>query len=253
MPYLRTKNELPIIPGYASGDIVTISDAFPGSPVNKLTAAVSGIGCNICNVTDNVSYFNGLTKGIYGFVDMGTLSYARNASYGMSSTGIKTYVKKPATVYSTIKAIISDNYINGTFSQLTSAGTSGSYFAFYTDGSFCINTTETDPTAFRTAMSGVYLIYELETPTTPTITPTQYNTLLTAFEYDGYMLPITFPSSVSSGSITINSDGSVDLTSEGTTTRLTDTAQVTMISGLNNIWVDTGDIDNLVYIRRLES
>lgn len=62
-----------------------------------------------------------------------------------------------------------------------------------TDGSFCMNTTRfsgsrkviaikdsryTDPTAFKTAVSGVKLVYELATPTTYQLTPTEVNTLL---------------------------------------------------------------------------
>lgn len=62
-----------------------------------------------------------------------------------------------------------------------------------TDGSFIMNSTQfsstrkviaikdsryTDPTAFKTAVSGVKLVYPLATPTTYTLTPTEVSTLL---------------------------------------------------------------------------
>ena len=39
-------------------------------------------------------------------------------------------------------------------------------------------------------MSGVYLIYELATPATPTITPEQYNQLLASFNLGGWLIPM---------------------------------------------------------------
>lgn len=42
----------------------------------------------------------------------------------------------------------------------------------------CMNTAYTDATAFKTAMNGVQLVYELATPTTVQLTPTEVTTLL---------------------------------------------------------------------------
>lgn len=42
MPYLRVKNELPLIPGYASGNIASFSDGYPGAPLNMLKVSVIG-------------------------------------------------------------------------------------------------------------------------------------------------------------------------------------------------------------------
>ena len=68
----------------------------------------------------------------------------------------------------------------------------------------------TSAAAFKTAITGVYLIYELATPVTPTITPTQYNTLLTSFSKQGSLVNITLPTSagtVYGGTLIVNPDG----------------------------------------------
>ena len=42
MPYFNKKNQLPLIPGYSSGDIVNFSDGYPGAPLNMLKVSVEG-------------------------------------------------------------------------------------------------------------------------------------------------------------------------------------------------------------------
>lgn len=230
MPYLRTNNEMPIIPGYASGDIVTISDALTASPVNTLTASVSGSGCNVIRTGAN-AWDEEWELG----------SYDSNGNKVDSTTTIRSknlFPILPTTTY---------YYYNG------SGVVAGARF-YDVNGLFLSSLTMSANRTFNTPANAYYMSFVILSAYGTTYNhdiSINYPSTDTSYHaYIGTIYPITFPSSVSSGSITINSDGSVDLTSEGTTSRLTATAKVTINPGLNNIWVDTGDIENLVYIRR---
>lgn len=106
----------------------------------------------------------------YGIVDLGTLDYNYNSNYGFQSADALTNIKPTATVDDVANAICSARQ-NGSFSTLYSAGTSGGYIAVLSSGKVSINSSLTDPAAFKAAMSGVYLVYELATPTTEQGTP----------------------------------------------------------------------------------
>ena len=103
----------------------------------------------------------------YGIVDLGTLtwSYDTNNTRFMT-TNLNTLVKAPAS------ASIKANFINTKYPAKSFSGTNGytdKESAFAATGNFFIkDSAYTDAAAFKTAMSGVYLIYELATPTTET-------------------------------------------------------------------------------------
>ena len=76
----------------------------------------------------------------------------------------------------------------------------------------------------------------------------------TSSSYIPYTTGTTYPISwstevgtVTSGTMQVNADGTIDVTSGGTTTRLTSTVDIRTLLGTNNIWCDTGDISNLIY------
>lgn len=107
----------------------------------------------------------------YGVVDLGTLTWNRTTSY----TNAVLYASVPSRkVGDTISAICAKYVMSGTYSSAQGFSVSddktfglGRLNAqiFVRDDSF------TDPTAFKSAMSGVYLVYELATPTTEEATP----------------------------------------------------------------------------------
>ena len=107
----------------------------------------------------------------YGIVDLGTLTWSRTTSY----TNAVLYASVPSKkVGDTISAICAKYVMSGTYSSAQGFSASddktfglGRLNAqiFVRDDSF------TDPTAFKSAMSGVYLVYELATPTTEEATP----------------------------------------------------------------------------------
>lgn len=107
----------------------------------------------------------------YGIVDLGTLDWNYIGTAGQErfySSGIKNIIKRPA----------SNRDVANIFCLLYSATSIIHYnsldklVAIYADGDVLIrNTTYTDAATFKTAMSGVYLVYEKATPTTSSASP----------------------------------------------------------------------------------
>lgn len=103
----------------------------------------------------------------YGIVDLGTLTYSLTQSGLFRTNGINDY-KRPAN--SSIKANVISIYTTITSQSIT--GPNGAnpspnmVCAFDATGTLYLNNTAyTDVATFKTAMSGVYLVYELATPT----------------------------------------------------------------------------------------
>ena len=107
----------------------------------------------------------------YGYVDMGTLSWGYTSSgQGRFSSEKPTGIKLPANqgVVANIKTTV---YVADTVSHIYDAGVVA--IGVNTDGRVWVHdpTYGTDANAFKTAMSGVYLVYELATPTTESADP----------------------------------------------------------------------------------
>lgn len=106
----------------------------------------------------------------YGIVDLGTLDWARTQSGLFNTESLRNLIKRPSS--STIVAtwIISSMYTAVNSNDITGPnGTNPSpniVMAVNPQGAmFFNNTSYTDAPTFKTAMSGVYLVYELATPT----------------------------------------------------------------------------------------
>ena len=123
--------------------------------------------------TDKSPFFKGLTNGTFDYIDLGTISWYKSGTsifYGALSTHKVVEGNTP------INAISSNDMI---FLQMAGSGNVG--YIVINDSNYESYTAA----QFKTAMSGAYLIYELATPTTPTITDEQFNSLLTAFGVNG--------------------------------------------------------------------
>ena len=93
-----------------------------------------------------------------GYVDLGTLDYIYNPNNGfifVDSAMAKNTVGMP-------NALISNNYTLVGSDSLSSA--SDKSYTIYRGHFYFKDSAYTDATTFKTAMSGVYLVYELETP-----------------------------------------------------------------------------------------
>lgn len=201
------------VDGSASGDIASFADGSD-NPLKELKISIEAVqsgsgdpsptnvrpisGFNAVNVgdisdTEKVQYFKGLLDGTYRFVDLGSLPWTKTTQYS--------------------KVIFYANLTNG--SKLSTFGGACSDYPINNDPNYATDKVarlygstewnfsrvairdssydESDTTAFKTAMNGVYLIYELATPTTPTITPTEFNTLISAFGLQGWLVQIAMP------------------------------------------------------------
>ena len=103
-----------------------------------------------------------------GSVDLGSLTWAYNANYGMYTTGLDSLIKRPAA-FGTIANIICSNRTVAAWDIVYTSGTESGLCGVTTTGIFGMSTTETNPETFKSAMSGQYLFYELATPTSQDI------------------------------------------------------------------------------------
>lgn len=192
----------PVIIDTASGSIASFPDGADGLPLKTLVVNIEPMqagsgdpspenvrpisgwtGCEVANISDGEKqpYFAGLLNGTYGFVDLGTL--AKIGSFWRTSDGVTNGI--PKNVLPTNMICSNSGYRYCTWNDIGYQSgeigiSAGGQIAVY------IGDSSTPPTG--------YLIYELATPTTPTITQTQYNNLLQSFNLGGWLVPISWQS-----------------------------------------------------------
>ena len=106
----------------------------------------------------------------YGVVDLGTLTWALHSTYANTFTASVSDIKSVSTT-SDIGNVICQKYMRTSrYSQINSE-IDKSVALNTTGGVVIIDTSYTDSATFKAAMSGVYLVYELATPTTETADP----------------------------------------------------------------------------------
>lgn len=111
----------------------------------------------------------------FGIVDLGTLTW----SYATSQAGTKLFISQPSDAKpipgvnsSTVPNISTGMYEAKSWLGLNTGENAQNGITIFTDKSIrIVDSAYTDAAAFKTAMSGVYLIYELATETTETAEP----------------------------------------------------------------------------------
>lgn len=289
---------------HAEGSVISIHDGKLNEPLKACTVDINPVqsgsgtpspsnirpisgwsGANIANISDvnAVEYFKGLTLGTYAFIEMSSLSWNKQAD-GIFRTSV------PRTYGTGNFNLLSSRYTTYTGAHSTASNIqnlvningNGLYVNSGSATFFCADSAYTDKTVFKNSLQGVYLLYQLANPTTPTITPTQFNTLLTAFGLNGYMIPVSWQTEagtiyggeldVTSGVLTVTDgyiasyDGETlpstwisdrDVYAAGTTpttgaevvyklatpTEVSLTpTEITTLYGNNVIWADSGDM-----------
>ena len=124
---------------------------------------LNGIG----DLKDTYTNYNGKYNKVLGEVDLGTLNWTyQSAQARFIATNIATLIKKPLAT--TEKANM--YCVKYTTSDWSSAGGKDKVVYLNTNGNLGIrDNAYTDAQTFKTAMSGVKLIYELAMPTTETL------------------------------------------------------------------------------------
>lgn len=108
----------------------------------------------------------------YGIVDLGTLTWQYDSSK-LRFVGALT-TAKPSDDDFVIQNLLSYEYVTMAFNPLYVDTSYNKVIAISNTSNISIrDTTYTDASTFKTAMSGVYLVYELDTPTTESAEPYQ--------------------------------------------------------------------------------
>lgn len=153
-----------------TGVTVTVTDG--DSITNTYTVNWSDEAGTVYGGSLNVT--TGVLTVTYGYVDLGSLNWgyyenSGNSYFAASMPGAKTYSAKICSKY--FYAGVRSASDMGTQADKT-IGDNGGVWINVKDSTY------TDATTFKTAMDGVQLCYELETPTTYQLTATEVSTLL---------------------------------------------------------------------------
>ena len=165
------------------------------SPVN-VRNIVPRRDVNICNTSDLATWFRGIYQGTYAFIDLGTLNWSKQSDFFVSGTVSNLKIYK--AYYQKIN-MICPLFTTGT----TNSAPQKDKEITYTINSQILRARDDDYTSssdFKAALSGVYLIYEVEIPTTPTITSAQFDTLCDAFNITGDIAFVALGQDVYGGS-----------------------------------------------------
>ena len=152
---------------------------------------------SIGNTSDYASYFRGLLNGTYGVVDLGSLTYIYSSTgkYFQSTSAINNG-KYGGYCFSTIYAYEPTQVGGHNVDKDMICSISNSQALPLLR---LRNLAYDNATTFKTAMQGVYLIYELAKQTTPTITEQQFNTLCTAFDIEGQYVTVAIGQTIYGG------------------------------------------------------
>ena len=173
---------------------VTQTGSGTPSPTN-IRDFVGVTGAVIGQTSGYGEYFRGLLNGTYGFVDLGSLTWRHTNDTIIFYTTSEPFGAGGSAKFS--GEGICPNYERGYVPVQNSE-----------DGKWQIansvdlpvlrisDSNYTDPDIFKTAMQGVYLIYEKKEQTAPTITPQDFATLCQAFGITGNTYTISFGQTV---------------------------------------------------------
>ena len=178
-----------------------------GTPTPASPLPISGFSqADIGDISDatNITYFKGLLNGTYGFVDLGSLTWTKVTNTSVTA-GMYFYATMPDRMVGSINMICSNYFvpdIKGLSNIIAKYGADVDNILFTTNTTSRANIIDsdyTDENDLKAALDGVYLIYELATPTTPTITPEQFKSLCLAFGITSDMFIVSFGQTIYGG------------------------------------------------------
>ena len=160
-------------------DTATTYEAYNGNTTNiPFGQTVYG---GVLDVT------NGVLRVTHGYQDLGDLTWSKQTSVGGTKTYFRTSaeiadMKKNASVVQ-LQGLTCSDYPEDTWTHtVDTTGYDGTICVGWTNKSYVAiyDSSKTSLSAddFKTAMSGVQLVYELATPTEITLTPVEIDTLL---------------------------------------------------------------------------
>ena len=110
-------------------------------------------------------------------VDLGSLTYTYNSNSKWFTVALSDAKLPPTNDY--VSDLLSSAYMKSSRNYMQNYQSEDGLMALNTSGNFIVrNLAYTDATAFKTAMSGIQLVYELVTPLEIPLTPTVISSLL---------------------------------------------------------------------------
>ena len=125
----------------------------------------------------------------YGVVDLGSLTWAYNSSVMFFQAELSNIL---GVAYASIPNLVCPKYTSGSIASVRDGSMVG-ISANVSGYVYVRDTAYTDASTFKTAMSGVYLIYELATPTSATLTPFQSPQICDDFGTEEYVTDCLIP------------------------------------------------------------
>lgn len=176
--------------GTANGSIASFNTAL-AKPL--VSCVVDESATKLYHTSKYCEQFHGLVIGNFAFIELSQLNWQYvESNQAFIANVLNNIIKKPATT-SVMPYFISSKYdvvqrsevVFGTTDKVITEQVTGSVIACDLD--------YTNAQTFANSLEGEYLIYELETATTSTLTDAQFETLINAFDMSGNVesLPLT--------------------------------------------------------------
>lgn len=214
-----------------------------GTPTPQSPKAISGVSAvNVAHLSgsENTSTaFRGLLLGTHDFIELSQLTWSYvEANKAFIATDLGSVIKKPANTN------IMPYFISSKYTVVKRAdiefGTSDKVITEQITGSIiACDLNYTDAQTFANSLEGEYLIYELETPKTPTITPEQFNALCTSFGVVGNVVTIALGGTYYGGYVSQDKNGKRELVITHDLIDLGDYDWVKATSGGNTVFYMT--------------
>ena len=181
--------------------------------------------------------FKGLLEGTFAFVDLGSLTWSRILIPGSDSIyGFYSNTMAGVTKQSPKLACPIFEY-KGSYSQVKNFDKSIGYV--YLESIIIRDDDYIDATDFKTAMNGIYMIYELKNAATPTITKAQFESLSADFNAPLTDYEITFTSITDGAEIDLLT-GLIKINTSPVTYDSITPIAIRTYKGINNFYSDIG-------------
>lgn len=129
---------------------------------------------------DYIPFIEGIINGTFGFLDLGTINWTKNGVNRFTGNSVPTGIKAPAS-QGEAADVATGRFTTTTFTNVYSESTDNT-LAVNTNGAINIVDKDfSDPADFKTSLSGCYLVYELTSAITPTVTQAELDAIIKSF------------------------------------------------------------------------
>lgn len=129
---------------------------------------------------DYIPFIEGIINGTFGFLDLGSINWTKNGVNRFTGNSVPTGIKAPAS-QGEAADVATGRFTTTTFTIVYSESTDNT-LAVNTNGAVNIVDKDfSDPADFKTSVSGCYMVYELTSAITPTVTQAELDAIIKSF------------------------------------------------------------------------